>query len=154
MTLRPASIALFCVGVLAASLASAETRPAKVAVSAVSVPPGTDARFKRALGDAISQHASAAGLAESMQGYSLAPALVQLRRYTEPGQKQAKVVCIVSLALKDPHDALVAEVRGNASAFGGTALEALDAAAQAAVMRVPAALAKLRGASDVQVAQR
>jgi hypothetical protein len=156
MTLRSALTGLLCASLLVSPLATGAPRPAKIAVQAATAPDGTDARIKRALGDAVAQHAAASGLAKTLQGYSLSPALVQLRRYTEPGQKQAKVVCIVSVALKDPRDNLLAEVRGSASASGAGAspLGALDAAAQAAVMRVPAALAKLRGESGAQIAQR
>lgn len=108
----------------------------------------------RALAQLVSRQAAESGLDRELQGYSLSPKLLQLRRYVEPGRKQLKVVCIVSIALKDPRDVLVAEVRGTASAIDGGAQAALEAASYAAVMRVPSALAKLRGAADSEIARR
>jgi hypothetical protein len=102
----------------------------------------------------VSRQAAESGVDRELQGYSLSPKLLQLRRYADPGRKGLKVVCIVSIALKDPSDVLVAEVRGTASALDGSARAALEAASYAAVMRVPPALAKLRGTAGSEIARR
>jgi hypothetical protein len=106
----------------------------------------------RALREAVAHHVADAGLADSLRGYSLSPALVQLRRYVDG--KQTKIVCVVSLALKSEGNDILAEIRGSAAAVGGTSLEALDAAAGSAVSRVPEALSKLQVDGGSRVARR
>lgn len=113
------------------------------------------AELQLALQRAVTRHVAESGIGDSLRGYALAPAIVQLRRYAEPSGKQTKVVCIVSLAVKNHRAELLAEVRGSAAAVGGTALDALDAAAGSAVSRVPEMLAKLeRERADDRVARR
>jgi hypothetical protein len=112
--------------------------------------------LQHALEKAVTRHVAKAGLSGALGRYSLAPSVVQLRRYADPGKAQFKVVCVVSLAIKGERDELVGEVRGSAAALGATAsaMDALDAAAESAVGRMPAALSKLQGASNERVAQR
>jgi len=124
----------------------------EVRVEEPSIPSGTDRHWKGALRDAVTQHLSDAHLQSSLHGYSISPALVQLRRYLEPSGKRARVVCIVSLSLRNAQG-FVADVRGNASALGGTEPEALDAAAHAAVARLPRLLAAQDGGAQDRGAQ-
>lgn len=147
---RPASLALLCVSLLAAPLA-AEPGPTKGEARGKTT---AEARLQRALSDAVARHAADAGLMESLRGYSLSSSILQLRRYTEPDTKHRKLVCIVSLALKDEGHSLVAEVRGNVSTEGAAELDAIDAAAAVAVSRVPQVLAKLKDDASSKVAAR
>lgn len=150
MTFRPTALAFLGLTLSIACWspddARAETTKTETSASRASL--------ERTLAQLIAEHAESSGLSQDLRGYSLAPRLVQMRRYTEPGQKRVKLVCIVSLALKDPQSALVAEVTGNAAGFGASERDVLDAAARAAVMRVPTALARLRGDSPSEVARR
>lgn len=150
MTFRPACMA----AVLLLSLSWQAVAAPRVGRTTAPDESSTAKDPKRVLAQLVSKHATESGLNRELGSYSLSPELVQLRRYAEPGQKQIKVVCIVSIALKDSRDVLVAEVRGTASAVGGGAFDALDAASRAAVMRVPSALAKLRGVNDSEIARR
>jgi len=150
MFLRPASLALLCVGLLAAPLA-AQPGQTKGGASGGS---SQESRLQRAVDEAVARHAAGAGLTESLRGYSLSSSLVQLRRYTEPDTNHRKLVCIVSLALRDERHSLVAEVRGNVSTEGAGELDAIDAAAAVAVSRVPQVLAKLKGDGSSKVATR
>jgi len=150
MFLHPASLALLGLSLLAAPLA-AEPGQAKDATSGAAT---EGARRQRALNEAVARHAADAGLTESLRSYSLSSSILQLRRYTEPDTKHRRLVCIVSLALKDDRHSLVAEVRGNVSTEGAAELDAIDAAAAVAVSRVPQVLAKLKGDDGSKVAAR
>lgn len=146
--MNPRRASFFCL--LACLLVAPVSLPAHAAESR---PAGaSQARLDRDLREALARHLAEAGLGASLRGYSLSPAIVQLRRYVDG--KQTKAVCIVSLALKSGDDAILAEIRGSASAIGGTTAEALDAAVHSAVSRVPDALSKLQMDAGGRVARR
>lgn len=149
-----ASFALALVGSLALSIAPLAHADSSARVDAASAPAGTDPRLKLALRNSVSQRLTDAGLVRSLEGYSLSPSLVQLRSYVEPGQKHARLVCIVGLALSNDHG-VVADIRGSAMIIGRSRVSAVDAAAQAAVARLPAVLSQLQARdSNNRVAQR
>ncbi len=151
---RHASLALLLAGTMAVSLAAAAPGDSSPRVDDVSAPAGTDARLKSALRSSVSQQLADAGLSASLEGYSVSPSLVQLRRYVEPGQKRARLVCVVGLALKNDRGVL-ADIRGSASTTGTSQLEALDAAAHSAVARLPAVISKLQAREGAaRIAQR
>lgn len=154
MTARRSPFLRLLPTLLALSLAGVAAADGRVEVTAASVPAGTDARIKQALSDSIRTQITTAGLEPKLSGYRISPALIQLRRFIEPGQKRARTVCVVELALHDAERGFVANVRGNASSFGATPLDTLDAAAQAAVNRLPETLAALQGAAHARVASR
>ncbi len=143
MNPRQASFALLLAGSLAVSLAVAAPADSSIRVESATAPAGTDARLKTALHASITQQLADAGLSASLQGYSLSPSLVQLRRYVEPGQKQARLVCVVGLALNSDRGVL-ADIRGSASTASASQLDAVDAAAHAAVARLPAILSRIQ----------
>lgn len=146
--MNPRRASFFCL--LACLCAAPMTAPA---LAAESRPTGaSQARLDRDLREALARHVAQAGLGASLRGYSLSPAIVQLRRYVDG--KQTKAVCIVSLVLKSGDDDVLAEIRGSASALGGTTAEALDAAVHSAVSRVPDALSKLQTDGGGRVARR
>jgi len=144
MTIRRCSFALALAGLMAASIADAAPPRSGVGVEAVSAPAGTDPEVRHALQLAVAQHLAAAGLDESLKGYSLSPTLLQLRRYVDPGQKRTKYVCVVALAVQNESREIVAEIRGSAATLGASQLEAVDAAAHSAVLRVVDNLAELK----------
>jgi hypothetical protein len=135
--LMPALFALSLAGVAAADKG--------VEVTAASAPAGTDAGVKLALSASIKEQVAQAGLGSRLSGYSISPALIQLRRFIEPGHKLPRTVCVVELGLHDSTRGLVANIRGNASSFGAAQLDTLDAAARAAVDRLPETLSALQG---------
>jgi hypothetical protein len=121
---------LFAPGAIAkANTATLAREPARSAESST----------QQALRRIVERHIAEARLAESVSAYTISPALVQLRRYVEPGRK-LKVVCVIDLILSDRQGALLATVRGSVATVGATPHEALDAAAHAAVARLPQAL--------------
>ena len=151
---RKASLALVLAGSLALSFAALAHADSGARIDAASAPAGTDPRLKVALQNSVAQRVTDAGLARSLEGYSLSPSLVQLRRYVEPGQKHARLVCIVGLALSSDRG-VVADVRGSVVTVGTSQLSAVDAAAQAAVARLPAVLSQLQARDpNNRVAQR
>jgi hypothetical protein len=107
----------------------------------------------RDLNRVVEHRLAEAGLTESVRPFSVAPALVQLRRYVEPG-RNVKLVCVIDLALFDRQGALLATVRGNAATPGENRAEAIEAAARAAVSRLPTALQALRERTQEHVAQQ
>jgi hypothetical protein len=154
MKSRTASFALVLASSLALSLAAVAQADSSARVEAASAPAGTDARLKLALRNSVTQQLAAAGLSSSLDGYSLSPSLIQLRPYVEPGQKHARLVCIVGLALKSDRG-ILAEIRGSAATAGASPLETVDAAAHAAVARLPAVLSRLQARDgNNRIAQR
>jgi len=154
MTPRRSPFRFLLPALFAVSLAGVAAADKGVEVTTASAPAGTDARLKQALSASIRVHAGQAGLTDKLRGYSISPALIQLRRFIDPGQKTPRTVCVVELALHDSGRGLVASVRGNASAMGATHLATLDAAAQAAVDRLPATLSALEDLRRTRVAAR
>ena len=151
---RKASLALALAGSLALSFAALAHADSGARVDPASAPAGTDPRLKVALQNSVAQRVTEAGLSRSLEGYALSPSLVQLRSYVEPGQKHARLVCIVGLALSSDRGVL-ADVRGSAVTVGTSQLSAVDAAAQAAVARLPAVLSQLQSRDgNNRVAQR
>jgi hypothetical protein len=151
---RKASLALALAGSLALSFAALAHADARARVDAASAPAGTDPRLKVALRNSVSQRLTDAGLVRSLEGYSLSPSLVQLRSYIEPGNKHARLVCIVGLTLSSERG-VVADIRGSAVTIGTSQLSAVDAAALAAVARLPAVLSQLQARDpNNRVAQR
>jgi len=134
---------------LGAPLATSEAAHAQTATAAPS-----KAELQRSLERAVTRHVAESGLGGSLRGFALAPTIVQLRRYAEPGNKHGKVVCIVSLAVTNQHQVLLAEVRGSAAALGGASVDAVDAAAASAVARVREVLSQLQGEGNARVARR
>jgi hypothetical protein len=138
--------------VLSAPLAGAASGDSPVRIAAVHAPAGTDARARAALSESLHRYLSDAALADSLRPYTVSPSLIQLRRYVE-GSKQTKLVCMVDLALSDTQGQVVASVRGSATTRGASSRETIDAAAQAAVTRLPGALQALNARkSPTQVA--
>jgi hypothetical protein len=148
MNIRRASFGFAMAGLFAASLSVAAPTSSSAGVATRSPAAGTEPQLQRALSRYVTQHVAASGLEGSLRGYSLSPALIQLRRYVDPGQKEPKFVCVVALSLQNREHEIVAEIRGSAATTGRSQLEALDAAAHSAVLRVPGALAKARERAD------
>ena len=153
MTRRSARWGLLLVTLLSAPLAAAANRDSSVRIAAVHAPAGTDARARAALSDSLRRQLAEPGLADSLRPYTVSPSLTQLRRYVE-GSKQARLVCMVDLALSDMHGQVLASVRGRATTHGASSQEAIDAAAHAAVTRLPGVLEALNASqkSPTQVA--
>jgi hypothetical protein len=139
--------------ILSASLAAAKSGDSSVRIAAVHAPAGTDARARAALSASLHRHLADAGLADSLRAYTLSPSLTQLRRYVEDS-KEAKLVCMVDLALSYALGNVVGSVRGRATTRGASSRETIDAAAHAAVAQLPRALQALNDAqkSPTQVA--
>ena len=143
MTVRSAYLGILFATVLSAPLALAASGDSAARVGAVRAPAGIDARARAALTDSLNRYIVEEGLTESLRPYTVSPSLVQLRRYVEASPKQAKLVCVVDLALTDDRGNVAASVRGNATTLGVSPRETVDAAAHAAVMRLPGALQAL-----------
>jgi hypothetical protein len=155
MTYRAVAASLVLAAMLGTSWES-EAATSKARLRAVAAPVGTDARVRAALSEALERELEAAGLGPSLSDYSVAPSLVQLRRYVKAEGQRLEWVCVVELTLLDASQSVVASVRGNAATSQGAARETLDAAAHAAVARLPEALQALGGARKraEKVAQR
>jgi hypothetical protein len=149
-----ASLVLLLASTLAGSIAAAAPADSGVRVENPTPRAGTDARLQIALRASVTQQLNDAGLSSSLTGYSLAPSLIQLRRYVEPGQKRPRLVCVVSLVLNSDSGVL-AEIRGSASIAGASSLAAVDAAAHSAVARLPAVLSRIQARqAGNRIAQR
>jgi hypothetical protein len=146
MNIRRSSLGLALATVLAvsASAAAAPTRSSQGGVEQATAPAGTDPQVRRALRLAVAQHLAEAGLESELSGFSVSPALLQLRRYVDPGQKRTKFVCVVALSVQNEQHEIVAEIRGSAATLGASQLDAVDAAAHSAVLRIAGTLAELR----------
>ena len=140
---------------MSVSLASAAPRSSPRAafrVDAVTAKASVDAETKRALRDEVTRNIAALDFVGVVGRYTLSPSLVQLRRYVDAGASEPRLVCIVDVALRDGHDALVGSVRGSVSAEGATQREAIAAAVHSAMKRVPQAIQIAERADSQQAA--
>jgi hypothetical protein len=143
MKARQLGIRLLLGACLAASFAGAARADGSARVDDVNAPDGTDLKLKAALRASIRQQLTRAHLDAALEGYALSPSLIQLRRYVESAPKRTKLVCIVGIALRTDRG-IVADVRGSSATSGMSAVDTIDAAAHAAVERLPSALAQAR----------
>lgn len=154
MTARSSRWGFVFAALLSASATAAAAGDSAPRINAVRAPAGTDSKTRADLGEAVRRHLAEAGLEGALKAYSISPSLVQLRRYVEE-PKQAKLVCLVDLALNDEQGRLVTSVQGGATTRGASQSATIDAAARAAVSRLPGALQALaEQKNSAQVAAR
>jgi hypothetical protein len=122
-----------------ASLATATEKSGAIRIDSVSVPPSVSARTRAALHDAIALELSQAKIDAKNPVSSVSVSLVQLRRYIGPDGPAPRTVCIVDVALHDPHGVLVGSLRGRASGAVSETRDVLTAAARSALSRLPEA---------------
>jgi hypothetical protein len=151
MTPRFLSVGWTLAAVLAASIASAEPG---MTVAPASGPANVDARTRVALHDAVAGDLASNESVSALDGYTLFPKLVQLRRYIEGDQKTPTSVCVVELSVVDGSGNIVARTRAAANSQTASQRETLEAAAQAATARLSISLAALSRAQRSRVARR
>jgi hypothetical protein len=154
MSIRRASFGFVLAGMFAASLSLAAPADSSAGARPLASSGGNDPQLAQALQKSVSHHVAESGLQSSLRGYFLSPSLIQLRRYVDPGQSRSKFVCVVGLSLQTDQREVVAEIRGNAATLGTSQLEAIDAAAHSAVLRVADVLAKVQARETSRTAQR
>lgn len=120
---------------LAASVASAEPG---IKIAPATSPPA-DAHSRVAFHDAVVDDLSNNGAAGTLDGYTLFPKLLELRRFVE-GKDKPTLVCVVELMVVNGSGAVVARARASANSQTATQKETLDAAAQAATARLALSL--------------
>jgi hypothetical protein len=121
---------------LAASVASAEPG---IKIAPASSPPAVDARAVVALHDAVAGDLANNDAAATLDGYTLFPKLVELRRFVE-GKAKPTLVCVVELVVVNGAGEVVARTRASANSQTASQKETLDAAAQAATARLAVSL--------------
>jgi hypothetical protein len=121
---------------LAASVASADPG---ITIAPASSPPAVDARTRSAFHDAVAEDLASNDAATVLDGYTLFPKLVELRRFVE-GKEKPTLVCVVELVVVNGSGAVVARTRASANSQTATQKETLDAAAQAATARLAVSL--------------
>jgi len=119
----------------------ADAAPKSPSAHAIRVAPATapktvDERTLATFRDAVGRNLSGS-LGTSGAAFTVSPALIQLRKYTDDGRREPGFYCIVDLALRDEHGDLVGSTRGRALATSATATDAMDAAVHAAAARLP-----------------
>jgi hypothetical protein len=136
---------------LTASIAGADPG---MKVAPASSLPRVDARTRVALHNAVESDLAADESVSALDGYTLFPKLVELRRYVEGAQKTPTSVCVVELTVVDAAGTVVARTRAAANSQSATDRETLEAAAQAATTRISMSLAALSRAERDKVARR
>jgi len=128
-----------CLLALGLVTSTASATQESILVAPETAPASIDARTRAAF-----RHAVTAGVAEarfsSERAYTAYPAIVQLRRYVEPGEKSPTLVCLVSIAVSDDKSVLIASVRGSATSRNAAANDVLEVASQSAVRSLLKAL--------------
>lgn len=132
--------------VLASSLAVASPTASVVRVGPASVPASADAKLRLTVRDVVKREITAAHFDPALRAYTIAPALVQLRRYVEPGADAVALVCVLDLALVDNAGTVLGSVRGSAKTIPANDRDALQAATRAAIAELPGMLAKIEAA--------
>ena len=152
MNLRSTVLGSLLAALLSATVASAAVP--KRSPGEAARPSLADEAARGELKKAVKRQLSEARLGAALGSYTVSASLVQLRRYIDTDAP--KLICVVDLALRDARGQLVASVRGNASATNALAKDVIDAAAHAAVQRLPQALqaARERQKKNAEVAER
>jgi len=134
MSFRNSFVACVLALGFAVSTASAAPRAA-IRVAPETAPASVSAHTRAAFRLAVTSSVADAGFSPG-RAYTAYPTIVQLRRYIEPGEKAATTVCVVSIALADDKELLIATARGSASSRGAAAHDVLEVATQSAVNRL------------------
>jgi hypothetical protein len=134
MSSKKSSIGCVLAFGLAVSSAWAAPRPA-IRIGPETAPPSIGANTRTAFRLVVTSSVAGAGFSPR-RGYTAYPSLVELRRYVEPGETSPTVACVVSIAVTDDKEILIATVRGSATSRGGAAREVLQIATQSAVKRL------------------
>ncbi|HTQ08046.1 MAG TPA: hypothetical protein VMI54_29535 [Polyangiaceae bacterium] len=137
---------------LGASVASADPG---ITVAPASSPPEVEPHERVALHDAVASDLANNQAAAALDGFTLLPKLVELRRFVE-GHDKPTLVCVVELTVVNGSGVVVARTRASANSQTATKRETLDAAAQAATARLALSLDALSRAEtrDKVVARR
>jgi hypothetical protein len=132
---------LACVLAVGLAVSSASAAPkAAIRVGPETAPASIDADTRAAFRHVVTSSVAEAGFAPR-RSYTAYPTIVQLRRYVEPGEKSPTVVCVVSIAVTDDKELLLATVRGSASSRGAATHAVLEVATQSAVRSLVKTLA-------------
>jgi hypothetical protein len=132
MSLAGCSLAVL----LVASVASAEPG---IKIAPASSPPAVDARTRVAFHDAVADDLASNDAAASLEGYTLFPKVVEVRRFVD-GKEKPTLVCVVELMVVNGAGDVVARTRASANSQSASQKETLDAAAQAATARLAISL--------------
>ena len=132
--------------VLASSLAFASPTASVVRVAPASVPASLDAKLRLTVRDVVKRELAQSQFDPALRAYTVAPALVQLRRYVEPGADAVALVCVLDLAIVDNTGTILGSVRGSAKPIPANDRDALLAAARSAIAELPGMLATLETA--------
>jgi hypothetical protein len=97
----------------------------------------------KALGKAVAADVAGDAASEHLEGYTLFPKLVSLRKFIEGETKTPTISCVVELSVVDPKGAVVAKVWGSSNATNATAAHTVEAAAHAAMGRLAVSLRAL-----------
>ncbi len=131
--------ALLCVA-LSTSVAGADTGLHVAPPSAQSeVEPPTLKTLQKAVDADIAADASSTYL----EGYTLFPKLVVMRKFLEGEAKTPTISCVVELTVVDPKGSLVAKVWGSSNSTNATPVHTVEAAAHAATSRLAVSLRAL-----------
>ena len=151
MSLRSVCVTALLATVFAASVAGAD--PGVVIAPATS-PPEVDARTRASFQDKVKREVASDTTATKLDGYTLYPRLIQVRRYRENDAESLTVVCVVELVLTARDGRIVARTRGTASSAGATQEQVLEVATHGATTRLSAGLAANAGGPKRKVAGR
>jgi hypothetical protein len=155
MTSTRAKLSWFSAVLLASSLAFASpTASSTVRVGPASVPASVNAKLRGAVRDAVKRELAQAQLDPALRAYTISPALVQLRRYVEPGAEAVAMVCVLDLAVVDDRGTVLGSVRGNAKTIPANDKDALEAATRSAVAELPGMLAAIQARNQPRLAAR
>lgn len=132
--------------VLASSLAVASPTASVVRVAPASIPASVDARLRLTVRDVVKRELAQSQFDPALRAYTVAPALVQLRRYVEPGADAVALVCVLDLSIVDNTGTILGSVRGSARTIPANDKEALIAATRSAIAELPGVLAALESA--------
>lgn len=143
MTSTRAKLPWFSAVLLASSLAFASPTASSVRVGPARVPASLDAKLRVAVRDVVKRELARAPVDPALRAYTISPALVQLRRYVEPGAEAVATVCVLDLAVLDDDGSMVGSVRGSARTIPANDKHALLAATRSAIAELPGMLAAI-----------
>jgi hypothetical protein len=149
MAPRPIGVSFIIAALCFTPLGHAGARGSGVRVAQVSAPAHIEAQTRRDLARAVRRELAARRLERQFRGFTVAPALVEMRRAVKTDSSLGQVSCIVDLAILNADDVLLGSVRGRARGdFGATSRDVIDAAARSAVQALARAFPARESSSD------
>jgi hypothetical protein len=123
--------------------ASAAAADQGLHIAPPTAPQGVDATTLKALAKTVKADVGGDISATYLDGYTLFPKVVVMRKFVEGDAKVPTITCVVELSVVDSSGAIAAKVWGSSNSTNATPVQTIEVAAHAATSRLSTSLRAL-----------